>query len=257
MPRRIQAALVCGGQWHDFDYARLELLSELAAYEDVHTSVYQDYEQLGQLSSVNPLITYTCNVMPSEQQCAALSEFLAGGGRWLALHATNSAIVPAPPDADHLFATPPLRGNLAELLGSRFLGHPPIAPYTVTPSTSDHPFTAGLGPFTVTDELYISALHPPLQVLAHTEFVGESTGFSEGHTTVDEPRPVLYLKQHGAGSVCYFTLGHCRGRYDLADLGIDDLGVVDRGSWNVPEYRTILRRCLRWALTGQPAPTPG
>lgn len=256
MADRVQAALVCGGQWHDFDYARLELLTELAAYEQVHTRVYEDYDCLGTLASVNPLITYTCNVMPSDEQCTALSAFLAGGGRWLALHATNAAIVPAPPTADHLFTTPPLPGELAELLGTRFLGHPPIAPYTVTPSTADHPFTAGIGPFTVTDELYISQLHPPLQVLAHTNFVGESTGFADGHTTVDEPRPVLYMKQHGAGTICYFTLGHCRGRFDLADLGVDDLGRVDRGSWTVPEYRTILRRCLRWAVTGQVQPAP-
>ncbi|WP_286135099.1 ThuA domain-containing protein [Mycobacterium sp. UM_Kg1] len=255
MNRRVRAALVCGGQWHDFDYARRELLGELAVYDQVHPRVYEDYEGLGRLGPDEPLITYTCNVMPSEAQRAALSEFLAAGGRWLALHATNASIVPAAPDADHLFCTPPLPGNLAQLLGSRFLGHPPIAPYTVTP-VADHPFTAGIGSFTVTDELYISQLHPPLQVLAHTSFVGESTGFAEGHTHLDEPRPVLYLKRHGAGTVCYFTLGHCRGRYDLADLGVEDLGCVDRGSWTVPEFRTILQRCLHWAVTGELPPAP-
>ncbi|MEZ0362372.1 ThuA domain-containing protein [Mycobacterium sp. pUA109] len=248
--RRVQAALVCGGQWHDFDYARLELLTELAAFEQVHTRVFDDYDRIDALTSADLLITYTCNRVPSSDQCSALSAFLARGGRWLALHGTNAYIVAASPGAGHLFTTPDIGGGVPELLGSRFLGHPPITPYAVTPTVPDHPLLRGIGSFEVTDELYISELHPPLQVLAHTRFVGESTGFADGHTSVDEPRPVLYLKRHGAGTVCYFTLGHCRGRFDLQDLGVDDLGQVDRGSWNVPEYRTILRRCLRWAVTG-------
>ncbi|HEY9311388.1 ThuA domain-containing protein [Williamsia sp.] len=150
--------------------------------------------------------------------------------------------------------TPRTLGDLPEVLGSQFLGHPPIAPYLVEITAPDHPFVVCVEPFEVTDELYISELHPPFEVLAHTRFVGESTGFEEGHTTVDEPRPVLNLKDHGSGTVCYFTLGHCRGRFDVQDLGIDDLGRVDLGSWAVPEFHTILRRCLAWAVTGEISP---
>ena len=69
--------------------------------------------------------------------------------------------------------------------------------------------------------------------------------------TDDEPRPVLYLRDAGAGTVCFFTLGHCRGRFDVQDLGKDDLGVRDFGSWTVPEFRTILGRCIDWAVTGR------
>jgi type 1 glutamine amidotransferase len=145
-------------------------------------------------------------------------------------------------------------GELPTVLGSQFLGHPPIAPYLVEMSDPDHPFVADVEPFEVTDELYISELHPPIQVLAHTRFIGRSTGFEEGHTTDDDPRPVLYLKDHGKGTVCYFTLGHCRGRFDVQDLGIDDLGKVDRGSWVVPQFDTILQRCLEWAITGRIGP---
>jgi uncharacterized protein len=69
--------------------------------------------------------------------------------------------------------------------------------------------------------------------------------------TDDEPRPVLYLKRTGDGTVCYLTLGHCRGRFDVQDLGVDDLGHRDFGSWEVPEFRTVLERCLAWAVTGE------
>jgi hypothetical protein len=51
--------------------------------------------------------------------------------------------------------------------------------------------------------------------------------------------------------VCFFSLGHCRGRFDVQDLGKDDLGRRDFGSWTVPEYRTILGRCIAWTVTGR------
>ncbi|WP_194818164.1 ThuA domain-containing protein [Nocardia sp. XZ_19_385] len=253
---RVDAVLVCGGVWHDFDYARLRLLTELDEYEQVRTRVFEDYDCTDALAAADLLVTYTCNRAPTADQRKALSEFVSRGGRWLALHATNAVVVARGATPADGFATPRTLGELPELLGSQFLGHPPITPYQVVPSEPDHPFLHGIAPFEVTDELYISELHPPLQVLAHTRFVGDSTGFEEGHTTVDEPRPVLYLKEQGAGTVCYFTLGHCRGRFDLQDLGVDDLGAADRGSWTVPEFRTILRRCLHWAVTGE-LPTPG
>ncbi|WP_330181024.1 ThuA domain-containing protein [Nocardia sp. NBC_01503] len=248
MTGRIEAVLVCGGSWHDFDYARLCLLTELGAHDRVRTRVYQDYDCLADLAEADLLITYTCNRVPSAEQRAALTAFVAGGGRWLALHGTNSAIEPLGPQR---FATPRSLGELAAVLGSQFLGHPPVGPYRVELTEPGHPLVRGLTPFEVTDELYISELHPPLRVLAHTRYVGDAPGFEEGHTSTDEPRPVLYLKELGAGTVCYLTLGHCRGRFDLQDLGVADLGVTDRGSWEVTEYRAILRRCLNWAVTGE------
>ena len=36
----------------------------------------------------------------------------------------------------------------------------------------------------------------------------------------------------------------------VADLGIPDLGVVDRVAWESPEYREVLRRCVAWAVHG-------
>jgi type 1 glutamine amidotransferase len=137
------------------------------------------------------------------------------------------------------------------LLGGQFLGHPPIAPYTVHITAREHPLVAGIQPFEVRDELYVCELHPPLEVLLHARFTGQCRGFQEGHVTDDEPRPVLYLKRSGDGTVCYFTLGHCRGRFDVQDLGIEDLGRRDFGSWEVTEFRAVLGRCLAWAITGE------
>jgi len=246
---RLDAVLVCGGLWHDFDYARLELLGELAADERVRTRVFEDFGCLEALRRADLLVTYTCNVRPDAEQQQALVDFVGRGGRWLALHGTSSAI--DPPDDRGLFRTPRVLGEVATVLGNQFLAHPPIAPYTVEVTAPEHPLVAGVAPFEVRDELYILELHPPLEVLLHARFSGFCRGFAEGEVTDDDPRPVLYLRRSGEGTVCFFGLGHCRGRFDVQDLGRPDLGVRDFGSWTVPEYRTILSRCVAWAVTGQ------
>ena len=246
---RLDAVLVCGGRWHDFDYTRLELLGLLGGREQVRTRVFEDYGCTGALERADLLVSYTCDVRPTPGQQDALAGFVGRGGRWLALHGTHSAIDP-PQSAGGPYRTPRVLGRFAELLGGQFLAHPPIAPYTVHITAPRHPLVAGLHPFEVRDELYVLELRPPLEVLLHARFTGECRGFEEGQVTDDEPRPVLYLKRSGHGTVCYFTLGHCRGRFDVQDLGIDDTGRRDFGSWPVAEFRTVLERCLDWAVTG-------
>ena len=249
---RIDAVLVCGGRWHDFDFARLELLQRLHADEHVRTRVLEDYGGIGRLDGVDALVTYTCDLRPDPIQQQALADFVRAGGRWLALHGTNSAIDPPVAGGPKVYRTPRALGEVAKVLGSQFLGHPPIAPYVVE-VTRDHPLVAGVEPFTVSDELYVCELHDDLDVLLHTRYTGPCPGFDEGDVTDDDIRPVLYLRPYGEGTVCYFTLGHCRGRFDMQDAGVDDLGRVDRGSWESPTYRTVLDRCTRWALHGEAA----
>jgi hypothetical protein len=250
---RIDAVLVCGGRWHDFDFARLELLQRLHADEHVRTRVLEDYGGIGRLEGVDALITYTCDVRPDAIAQQALVDYVGGGGRWLALHGTNSAIDAPAPGGPNVYRTPRALGEVAKVLGSQFLGHPPIAPYLVEVTQADRALVAGIDPFTVSDELYICELDEGLDVLLHTHFTASCPGFEEGHVTDDEIRPVLYLRPVGDGAVCYFTLGHCRGRFDMQDAGIEDLGCVDRGSWDSSAFRTILDRAIDWALRGEGA----
>lgn len=86
------AYLVCGGKYHDMDYARLELLRLLAEHEDVRTKVAQDYRDSEAIAASDFLVTYTCDVRPSEAEQRVLRDFVEGGRRWLALHGTNSVL---------------------------------------------------------------------------------------------------------------------------------------------------------------------
>jgi len=247
---RLDAVLVCGGQWHDFDFARLNLLGELARWEQVRTQVFPDYAKIDALQQADLLITYTCNVRPDAVEQQALVDFVERGGRWLALHGTHSAIDARTPESP-VFRTPRVLGAVAEVLGGQFLAHPPIEPYTVHVTEPDHPLVAGIEPFEVRDELYILEVHPPIEILLHANYTGECRGFEEGEVSDDEPRPVLYRK----GNVVFFTLGHRRGRFDVQDLGVDDLGRHDLGSWDSQAFRTVLGRCVDWAVLGDPQPT--
>ena len=107
---RLDAVVICGGQWHDFDHARLQILALLAEHEAVRTRVFEDYDCVAAIDGADLLITYTCNRVPGEGAQDALTRFLGRGGRWLALHGTNSAIDRTPNGSPSTPGTPPRTG---------------------------------------------------------------------------------------------------------------------------------------------------
>ncbi len=90
--RRIKAHLITGGRYHDFDFVRLRLLQSLRVHPRIRTKVGHDYSDLASLAESDFLITYTCDVRPTLEQQDALANFVAAGGRWFALHATNAIL---------------------------------------------------------------------------------------------------------------------------------------------------------------------
>jgi type 1 glutamine amidotransferase len=87
-------------------------------------------------------------------------------------------------------------------------------------------------------------------VILDTEYDGPCAGFETESVPGRTRHPILYTRPQGAGEVTYFTLGHCRGRFDVADMGVEDLGVIDRVAWDSPEFLEIMRRSVAWAVHG-------
>lgn len=252
---RVDVVLVAGGRFHDIDYARRELLAMLGEHDNVRVTVESTFERPDLLDGATALISYTCDVRPSEAAQQATRRWVEQGGRWVALHGTNAALdLPRPNGVE----APRCFPLWADTLGSQFVAHPPIQPYRVDRSDDEHWLVAGIEPFETDDELYLMEHgdRDGLMPLLHTIWQGEATGFAEadwsdGGRAGTDTHLVQYLRPLGQGSVLYNTLGHCRGHWDMAPL-IDYYPVVERCSWEKPEYHELLRRAIRWSL-GQTA----
>lgn len=177
-----------------------------------------------------------------------LAGWLERGGRWLALHGTNSILRFM---EDGTVATPDEAPEFMQLLGTQFAGHPPIDRYKVRVTRGDHAMTAGLRDFQVIDELYLTRQTAQIDVLLHTAFTGTCPEFGDHHW--DEAQvPVMYERRIGNGAVLYLTLGHCRGHYDLQPLA-GFYPHPERCAWNYPVFYELLRRGIRWGLGRDPA----
>jgi uncharacterized protein len=241
---RIDAHFVAAGKYHDIDFARLEVLKLLAEHNNIRTTVAMDYGDTDRIAACRFLVTYTCDLLPSVEEMEAIKAFLEKGGRWLALHGTNSILRFT--DVG-LVDSPEERPDVMEVLGTQFKAHPPIGePFRVTITDRNHALTKGLDDFDVVDELYLMKTMAPIQVLMQTKFTGEATGFVDLNWD-EEAVPVLYLRAHGAGGILYNTLGHCRGHFDLTEM-VPFYDHPERCAWNYPIYYETLRRGIRWAM---------
>lgn len=241
---RKDCVLVVGGKWHDFDFARRELLALIGEDEQVRIRVFEDYEDIAAIERAHFLVSYTCDVVPSLGVQERLREWVGAGHRWLALHGTNSILrfqddgkVDAPDWAPHFMET----------LGTAFVAHPPIMPFRVEITDPDHPLVRGIASFETEDELYLSRPTAEIETLMHVDFAGEAPAFvvkdwSHGR------HPLVYLRHVEEGGILYNALGHCRGHLDMQPL-LDWFPTVQRGAWLRPEYYELLRRGIAWAKT--------
>jgi type 1 glutamine amidotransferase len=231
MTAPLLANLICGSpaRNHDFDFARRKLLDALYEAGDIRTDVASNYDAAAAIAAGDLLVSYTSQVPVAAAQCAALRGYLQGGGRWFAIHASNSV------------------GNnqyLPAILGSRFITHPPYLHYEVSITQTDDPLTRGIAPFEVDDELYVIEHADDIDVLLHTRWGGEAMRqhFPEA------VRPLMYRRTVGSngGGVLYLALGHCNRPFDKPRPEAPD-SADRRGPWSTPTYQELLRRGIAWA----------
>ena len=217
---------------HDFDSARVRLLGALYEAGDIRTDCFQDYNASGSIESGQMLVSYTSQVPVGELECKALRSFLEQGGRWFAIHASNSV-------KDNQY--------LPGILGSKFITHPPYTHYPVSVSRPNDPLLEGIDPFEVDDELYVIEQHGDIEVLLETRWGGEALG---GRTFEEDVRPLMYRHRVGQGGVLYLALGHANRPFDGPRAGV--MQPDRRGPWEMPVYRELIRRGIDWAAKRRP-----
>ena len=237
MERRIDAYLVCGGKYHDFDYARLELLKLLAEDDHIRVQVAQHFGDVEAITSADFLVTYTCDVRPSTEQQQAIRDWVKRGGRWLALHGTNCTLDP-PTGADgRLYTAPRVFPVWADTLGSQFVSHPPIEPYVVSrsPGAANDPLVAGIESFEANDELYLMEHHGDLDPVARDALVGHHPGLRRGRLArrLSAARAVPATARRRGGRVLHARplpqpLGHDRPTAQRRSLADSRPGFMDR-----------------------------
>lgn len=238
----VKCLFVASGKYHDIDFARLEVLKLLAEHQNIRTRVLESYDDIEAIQNSDFIISYTCDVVPGLEAQEALREFVSNGGRWYALHGTNSVLRFL---ENGLVDSPRVAPHFMETLGSTFVAHPPIAPYEVNVVQKEHPLTKGVENFETTDELYLMETYAELDVLMDCEFSGKAEGFVESEWPKSR-HPIFYIREIGEGKVLYLTLGHCRGHYDMQPL-IDFYPEVERCAWDLPVFYDLLRRGIKWA----------
>jgi type 1 glutamine amidotransferase len=229
MPSPLLANLVTGSpaRNHDFDFARVRLAQALYAAGDIRTDAWNNYDAGEAIEAGDILVSYTSQVPVADGDCAALRQFLERGGRWFAIHASNSVL-----DNVHLPA----------ILGSRFITHPAYSHFPVTISAPHHPLLRGIEPFEVDDELYVIDVHGEIEVLLETRWGGEALG---GRRVEEGVRPLMYRHNLGEGAVLYLALGHANRPFDTPRPGA--VQPDRRGPWDMPVYKELIRRGIAWA----------
>lgn len=250
---RPQVELVVGGENHDMNRVRRNLLDLLGEHPLLRTRCVADYGDGSALADTDFLISYTNNVFPDAAALAALRAFLDRGGRWLAIHGASAYTCFKPPEVElsgirlpGLTDTPDKVPEFMDLLGVRFVSHLAQQPYMVELGPDAHPVVAGIAPFQVVDEPYILELRAPCEVLLASHYTGDAPGYVEGPWLEDDLRPQLVRRVVGAGEVMYLAPGHACGPYDLRPF-IDS--IPDQpGPWVSEAYIGLVRRLIAWGL---------
>ena len=243
MSERIDVYLVCNAKYHDTNFARLELLKLLAEQEDVWVRVSDSYRDIDAISRSKLLITYTCDLCPTDAEQDGLEAFLEQGGRWLALHGTNALVTLNSGKA----STPDKAPKLMQLLGSRFVAHPAVQTFNVSVKDPEHPLVQGITDFEIEDEPYYCEFFNEPTVLLEADYTTPSSGYERSSFGIDrDSQPQMYLHSVGEGEVLYLMLGHCTGKYDMQPLM--DIAPISRCAWNYPVFYDLLRRSIAWGI---------
>ncbi|MFZ4157020.1 ThuA domain-containing protein [Streptomyces griseoincarnatus] len=126
-----------------------------------------------------------------------LAAYVEGGGGFVGVHAAACTEYGWP--------------YYGDLLGARFVGHPPVQPGRALVEDHDHPATRHLPPvWEVTDEWYDFRTSP--RPSARVLLSADESSYDGG--TMGDDHPLAWCRTQGEGRVFYTALGHTVEAYD-------------------------------------------
>jgi type 1 glutamine amidotransferase len=148
----------------------------------------------------------------TEEQGAAIKEFVAAGKGFYALH-----------NCSHISLS---SKNYREVMGGAYIGHPPLRPFQVKATGNKHPITQGMTSFIVNDEQHYVAYDkdPKYQILEAENIDG------------------LKFEDLGTKSVSGWAYDFGQGRVVFTAVGH-----TIHAMW-APQYIEIQKRSIRWLL---------
>jgi type 1 glutamine amidotransferase len=148
----------------------------------------------------------------TEEQGAAIKEFVAAGNGFYALH-----------NCSHISLS---SKNYREVMGGAYISHPPLRPFQVRASTNKHPITNGMSPFIVNDEQhYVTYDKDPKYIIMEAENIDGLKFEDLGTKSISG-----WAYDFGKGRVVFTAVGH-----------------TIHAMWN-PQYLEIQKRSVRWLL---------
>ncbi len=192
-------------QYHRLQELGLKIVDWTERLEGIKTEVSHDGEILagGRLSPYDICILCTALSDLTEEQEQGILDFVDDGKKLFGIH---SATVVGEEHRRYI-----------DLIGGRFLHHPPRHEFQVKIEDGAHPITKGIEDFKITDELYVLDRTPRgVHILATTLWE-------------EKPQPLLYTKS--GGRVLYNALGH------------------DQAAHNHPVFRKLVIQGVRWAIS--------
>jgi type 1 glutamine amidotransferase len=178
----------------------LSTSGELTFTED---RAYFDYEKLSRFD-ICILYVDCWEKRLSEEQMAGLLSYTASGGKLLIIH--NGISYQNNPE-------------FAQLVGGKFIGHPPYQKLSYKIVKGEHPIVEGITDFEMEEELYTFELDN----LCDKEILMTAT---EGVSTA----PAAWVKAYGKGKVVYLAPGH------------------DKRSFENESFRKLIENSVLWAL---------
>jgi type 1 glutamine amidotransferase len=148
----------------------------------------------------------------TEEQGAAIKEFVAAGNGFYALH-----------NCSHISLS---SKNYREVMGGAYIGHPPLRPFQVRATQNQHPITQGVSSFIVNDEQhYVAYDKDPKYLILEAENIDGLKFEDLGAKSVSG-----WAYDFGQGRVVFTAVGH-----------------TIHAMW-APQYIEIQKRSIRWLL---------